>query len=753
MRILATFSLALSAAVFAANYFLPAAALLPLAVISALLAALLLLFRRRWLRGAELMLFGIAAGLGVFLIKYNTVTLPCRALDGQTRTVRAYLCDYPQDCGSYYRADIKLNGNELPRVNAILYVSGDSLRGCEAGDVIEAEAKLRSADVRYGKEYDRYNARDIFLTASAKTVSLTGEKMTALSVLSAKVRDAFVKQADKFYAPREAAFLKALILGDKSDLYGETELYNALSDAGIMHAAAVSGMHIAFLVGLLGFIFGAGRASAICSIVIVWAFVVVTGASPSAVRAGFMQSLLLLAPVFRRENDPVTSLSAVLALVLVKNPYAACSLSLQLSFGAMAGLLCFGGRIYAVLTESTGGFVKKTADKCAPVISSSLSVLVFTLPLTGIYFGYIPVLSVLANVLTMWAVSLCFCVGFSGILLSFLFAPAGELAAFAVSLAEKYIFAVVGIISDMPFAVVYLTNKVMAVWLTAAFVMIALCLISRLSPKMKLLTSAVSVTALLFALYAVTSLSYSADKCSFAAVDVGQGQSLTVISGDNCVAIDCGGGAKDKNAGQIASAHLLSRGRRKIDALVLTHLHSDHANGVVSLMAKTEVRRLILSDDSACDGELLEGITAAAERSGTEIIHISGDTEMDFGNISLTLYAPRDKGGVNERCLMCRVGAFEKDMLVTADAPISAENALVDTADLSGIEYLIAGHHGSRYSNGGKLLKAVGGETAIVSVGYNNYGHPTNETLARFAAYGYNVLRTDLNGTVEIRIR
>lgn len=108
MRILATFSLALSVAVFAANYTLPAEALLPLALTFALMGAALLLFRRKWLRGAELALFGLAAGLGVFLVKYNAVTLPCRALDGQKMTVHAYLRDYPDDCGSYYRAEVRL---------------------------------------------------------------------------------------------------------------------------------------------------------------------------------------------------------------------------------------------------------------------------------------------------------------------------------------------------------------------------------------------------------------------------------------------------------------------------------------------------------------------------------------------------------------------------------------------------------------------------------------------------------------------
>ena len=65
---------------------------------------------------------------------------------------------------------------------------------------------------------------------------------------------------------------------------------------------------------------------------------------------------------------------------------------------------------------------------------------------------------------------------------------------------------------------------------------------------------------------------------------------------------------------------------------------------------------------------------------------------------------------------------------------------------------MIAGHHGSRYASGGEFLESIGADTAVISVGYNTYGHPTNETLERLEAYGYNIYRTDLNGSVEIRV-
>ena len=90
------------------------------------------------------------------------------------------------------------------------------------------------------------------------------------------------------------------------------------------------------------------------------------------------------------------------------------------------------------------------------------------------------------------------------------------------------------------------------------------------------------------------------------------------------------------------------------------------------------------------------------------------------------------------------------DMLVTGDAPKAAEKELLARVPLRNLELLIVGHHGSRYSSSGELLGSIGADTALISVGYNTYGHPTYETLERLNAYGYSIYRTDLNGTVEI---
>ena len=83
---------------------------------------------------------------------------------------------------------------------------------------------------------------------------------------------------------------------------------------------------------------------------------------------------------------------------------------------------------------------------------------------------------------------------------------------------------------------------------------------------------------------------------------------------------------------------------------------------------------------------------------------------------------------------------------------MAAERELLEEHQLRQIELLIVGHHGSKYASSPYLLQAIDADTAIISCGFNNFGHPTPETLERLADSGYTVYRTDRDGTVELRL-
>ena len=145
-------------------------------------------------------------------------------------------------------------------------------------------------------------------------------------------------------------------------------------------------------------------------------------------------------------------------------------------------------------------------------------------------------------------------------------------------------------------------------------------------------------------------------------------------------------------------------------------------------------------------------IIEAARRTGTTISILHNDRTEKLGSIALQLFMPGEAGEINERCVTATFGIDGYDLLVTGDINMTAERELMARQDLKDIELLVVGHHGSKYASCPELLESIGADTAIVSCGYNTFGHPTPETLERLDKYGYTVYRTDIDGTLEFRV-
>ena len=201
--------------------------------------------------------------------------------------------------------------------------------------------------------------------------------------------------------------------------------------SGVSHIVAVSGMHVSFLVGFMMFFFGKRRKLALLAAPVIVLFMAMVGFTPSVTRAGIMQLLLLFSPFVMREYDPVTSLGISLLVILVFNPDAVFDPSLQMSFGAVAGIMLFYDRFNVQIKNKKGRkpLVKALvwlARAAFSTIAVSLSAQVFVLPLSAIYYKSISVVSPITNLLILWAVSLCFCTGVIAVLLGFIYAPIGS---------------------------------------------------------------------------------------------------------------------------------------------------------------------------------------------------------------------------------------------------------------------------------------------------------------------------------------
>ena len=615
------------------------------------------------------------------------------------------------------------------------------------GQRISFTGTIRRADRVYGESYDNYYSRGIYLKISAQgEIEREAEQVGGYFLL--RLSRGLAGHISEIFPEDTAAFMQALLLGDKSLLYEDEGLHLALTRAGFMHIVAVSGMHVAFLVGLLRLGMGAGRKSSLLCLALVWLFVLITGSSPSAVRAGFMQSLQLPAPLLRRENDPPTSLCLALALILLENPFAAASVSLQLSFAAVAGIFCFSGRIYAWLTDRLPWLGRNCLCSYAAMnAATSLGVMVFTTPLTAVHFGYIPVLAILSNIAGLWAVSLCFALGWASCALSLL-PVAGSLAAWLCAWLARYIFLVSRLVSALPLAVLYLENTMLVPWLLGCYILfIAFAHVKKNIWLRLVLPGGLSLLSLVIVLCYVN-YNYNKGGDTLAVIDMGQGLCTAALGEDCTVVVDCGGEYSLEDAGELAGKYLISRGRDKVDLLVLTELTEGHAGGAAMLMEMVEVEKLLLPRARAGDG-LTEEILTAAEKKGVELEYTDADTSMDLGAIKLELMTGQNGNKGNRLSVLLELRGYRA--LVTGETG-DGERRLGNLCRGRNIELLVAGDHGSENSCGLSFLRSLGAETAVLSVGFNYQDCPAEETLERLELCGYNVYRTDLDGTVEMRI-
>ena len=656
----------------------------------------------------------------------------------------------------YKRQYVKLDDPGLPKVKTLIIDYGKSCGSFEPGDEVRVNIKLHSAAERYGEETDSNISKDIYLTGyTSDPIEKTGTWEYSFLYFPKNIGNALHSRIRELYPDDTAPFMLALLSGYKGDYYENDRLYASMSISGLAHVVAVSGMHVAFLVGVLQSIMGKNRRSSILCIGLVWAFVVMVGSPPSAVRAGIMLSLLLLTPIIGRVNDRATSLSFALALILISNPFAAGSISLQLSFGAMAGIFLFSQPVYEYLSGriSPPAFMEPAVRYALAALSSSLAVTVFTAPLAAVYFGYVSLLAPAVNVMCLWAISLLFTGGYAVCAVGIAVPALGGVLAEALSYLVRYIALVVEYTAKLALAAVYIENPYVSAWLVLTYLLFAAFLALRRGKKKlsPLLPCALSVIFLM-GVFWVTRRDMLADEGTISIMDVGSGQCIAVTEGENTVVVDCGGYGIAENVGNMLSSYLHANGRADVDYLMLTHLHEDHALGAVRLMNLMHVDTLILPDNAedTDPGGLLEEILLTAEANGTEVLYIVRDTQLKAGDIRLSIYESSERGRRDESGIMSTISVGDYHMLVTGDVEMSVERELVREHELEDTDLLIVPHHGSRYSTSEELLSEASPETAVISVGYNRYGHPTEEVLKRLEEYGVTILRTDELGRIII---
>ncbi|MBQ2895514.1 MAG: ComEC/Rec2 family competence protein, partial [Oscillospiraceae bacterium] len=588
-------------------------------------------------RRLRLMLLGFAAAAGILAAaaQERLLLAPAERLVGGERTVHCRVLEYPDVYEDYARVYVRLTEPGLPRVQCMLMDYNGDVETLRPGDELRCALRFRSARIRYGEESDMYTSRGVFLRATL----LSPPEVTGRSGFSLPQElRRFVRERSLALFPADCApFHTSLLSGDKTALYNDLDNYYALSRAGLMHITAVSGMHVSFLVGFVLLLFPDRRRSAALLLPGLALFAAVTGFTPSVMRAVFMQLCLLLAPLVKRESDPLTSLLLILAILLAVNPQAAGSVSLQLSFAATLGIVLFSTTIFAHLRERLLRLGRQTASFLAASAATSLGALAFVTPLTALHFGYVSLVAPLSNVLCLWLISALFVGGYVVLALSLLWYRAGAFMAGLLAWGDRLLLQLARFCAALPNAALYTDSAAVCLWLGFLYVLIFVAWLHyRKSGEVRLTATCLLAVLTLCMTLLGTHLSHR--ELRLTVLDVGQGSCTLVEGGRSAVMVDCGGSYTDSYPGEVAANYLASRQRSRLDALILTHLHADHINGVERLLALTKVERIYLPEWPKDERHL--ALRMLAKRQGIELCYVTEDIQLTADGWELEITAP-----------------------------------------------------------------------------------------------------------------
>lgn len=554
-----------------------------------------------------------------------------------------------------------------------------------------------------------------------------------------------------------AGLLLGVLLGEKRRI--PEEVRAAFRSTGLAHALVVSGLHVGMVGGFFFFGFRllrlADRSSSAATIAALTLYALATGAQVPVVRAVLMGAVVLLGRVLRRQGDIYNTLGLAALAILVIWPESPWSLSFQLSFGATWAIIALHGPLAALFP--TNGRVGRwvVSPLCA-----SLAAQLGTGPLIAYSFQQLALGAVVANLVVVPLLALAVGLGLLAALTGWILPWVATAFNAANYLVLVGLIELVSWWASLPFSSVPVPRPGMLFIAVTA----VLCLLGPLLPHRAWARKAAIFALLVWLNVAVWTYALRSRDLEIVFLDVGQGdaafvrfpdgKTMVVDGGERSAYFDCGE--------QVLLPFLRYMGVRRVDVVVASHSHNDHIGGLVALLEQMEVGHFLDS------GQVYDSWTARrlqeliAERGVGYHRVAAGDSLVGLGGVAgLVLHPTVDfvdadgntPFGLNNGSVVFSLQHGTVRVLFTGDVEQETDPAILAWGPRLQARLLKVAHHGSRTSSQPLFIEAVAPAVAVMSLGEGNkFKHPAPEVVARYAAHGTRVLRTDHTGAVQVRI-
>lgn len=588
----------------------------------------------------------------------------------------------------------------------IVYIS--NIENIELGDkvVVKGEYTLpKKATIPNNFDYQKYLYNNhIFYIMYAKELKIIKKNQN----ITFKIKKYILDKTSNY---TNNGYLNAFIIGDKTDL----EFYETYQNNGISHLFALSGMHISMLSLIIYKLVNKFKHKDLIVIMFLLFYITLTNFSASILRTIIFFIILKLNKKLDLNISTKNALLITLSIIMIYNPLIVFDIGFQYS-----GLVTFG------LIVSTKYYKKNYFYN---LFITSFIALLFSVPIT-LYNNYeLNLLSILNNLINVPLITF---VIYPLSLLTFLLKFLEPIYNLTINLLEF-----INNISSI-FSLNIIVPKVHIIFYLIYYLLIYLYIESN-NKKYILIACLYLLSFKLKPFIDCNNYVYY--------LDVGQGDSSLIIYNDNVVMNDTGG-TSNYNVSSGCIKLLKSLGYSHIDYLILTHGDYDHMGDSIYLINNYKVKNVVLNNDDFNELET----NLIKELKNKKIKYYQNVEKIPISNNIITILNTEEYDNENDNSNVIYIELNNYKFMFMGDAGVDKEKDILERHNISNIDVLKVGHHGSKTSSSKSFINKINPKYSIISVGKNNrYGHPNKEVLNNLDHS--KIYRTDEDGSIIFKIK
>ena len=578
----------------------------------------------------------------------------------------------------------------------------------------------------------------------------------------------FVRQAIARHVARRdpvaGAIATAILIGDRTGL--DPALEDRLQAAGTYHVIAISGGNIAIFATTVlvaaWLLRVPASAASVGTIAALWAYASLVGGGASVQRATAMATVYLGLRVLDLRAPPIAVLSATAAGMLIAAPLIAVDASFLLTCGATAAIVTLAGRLAAFARWP------RLMAPAAMVVAASVATELVLLPVAARLFGRVTVAGPLINLAAVPAMVVIQQASMGVVIAASWWPWLADLCGAVAVLGADVLVRSADLVSWMP----GLARRVPApawwvvtLYLSAGALTVALPSL-RVPGRWRMRVRRVAATVAAFAAIWIVvhpgtwrTPWHAAGRLHVTSIDVGQGDATLVELPDTTtLLVDAGGLGGDARfdvGARVVAPTIWARGIGWLDGLLLTHGDPDHIGGapaIVDLFRPSVVWEGVVVPLHAP----MAVLRSRAVQGGLPWRTLTAGQRWERAGVRFTIWNPPipdwDRRQVrNDDSIVLELTYGAVSIVLPGDIGHDVEDVLAAEIPPSPVRVLKVAHHGSATSSSERFLDALRPSLALVSCGRDNrFGHPAPVVLARLAARGVRVYRTDQDGEIDL---